>query len=66
MLSDVDLAVESGRESGNFLEVPQPARSSPAVAAEEIFRWESMVAEAVAERSAGAAMVECVQHLLKK
>jgi len=66
MLSDVDLAVESGRESGNFLEVPQPARSSPAATAEEICRWESMVAEAVAERSAGAAMVECVQHLLKK
>lgn len=36
-LSDADVAVESGRKSGNFLEVPQPARSSPA-AAEEICR----------------------------
>ncbi len=48
-VSDVDVAVDvSGRESGtsNFLEVPQPARSSPAVAAEEICRRESMVAEA--------------------
>ena len=65
-LVDVAVEVESGRKPGNFLEVPQPARSSPAATAEEICRWESMVAEAVAERSAGAAMVECVQHLLKK
>ena len=65
-LSDADVAVESGRESGssNFLEVPQPARSSPA-AAEEICRWESMAAErmvALIERVA----LPCVEKMRGK